>query len=278
MKEMSDAFNTAWKIAKADTGMWDEIYADLYEKLGGRGRGKTDNTGGLPGYKSVPLDFMPTDVAMKILNQNILRGEPNIVQAQPELEYALNQQPQGRTPLEEFRVNSTGDHGNTVESLIESIMENGYRLDDKASNDFVVPNFRFDGKGNVEQWEGRHRTQALSEMGAPYIPSAGIGQWNVDPTKFMPKAIKNPFNKINPIFTGDESQYSASAYFGPDKHRYQTPPSWIFNQELVPGMGRLLPVIDEKQISDEEMTRHTGGLGRMHEWVKNPEWSVIHDE
>lgn len=55
------AFDTAWSLVKADTGMWDEIYADLYEKLGGRGRGKTDNTGGLPGYKSVPLDFIPTN-------------------------------------------------------------------------------------------------------------------------------------------------------------------------------------------------------------------------
>lgn len=259
------AFDTAWDLVKADTGMWDEIYADLYEKLGGRGRGKTDNTGGLPGYKSVPLDFMPTDVAMKILNQNILMGEPNIVQ-----------QPQGRTPLEEFRENSQGDHGNTVESLIESIMENGFRLDDKDSNNYVVPNFRFDYKGNVKQHEGRHRTQALSEMGAPYIPSAGIGSIRLDPSKFMPRAITNPFNKINPIFTGDESQYSAAAYFGPNKARYQTPPSWIFNQELVPGMGRLLPVIDGKPISDEKMTQHIDNVG-MRDWTKNPEWKVFHD-
>ena len=26
------AFDTAWGLVKADTGMWDEIYADLYEK------------------------------------------------------------------------------------------------------------------------------------------------------------------------------------------------------------------------------------------------------
>ena len=257
-------FDRAWALVKADTGMWDEIYADLYEKLGGRGRGKTENIAGLPGYKSVPLDFMPTDVAMKILNQNILMGEPNIVQ-----------QPQGRTPLEEFRENSQGDHGNTVDALIESIMENGFRLEESRSSD-VVPRFRFDHKGNVEQWEGRHRTQALSEMGAPYIPSAGIGEWNIDPTKFMPKGIKNPFNEINPIFSGDESQYSAAGYFGPDKHQYHSPPSWIFNQELVPGMGRLLPIIDGKPISDEEMTQHHG-FGRVYDWMKNPEWKVFHD-
>jgi hypothetical protein len=261
---MKTLFDTAWDLVKADTGMWDEIYADLYEKLGGRGRGKTDNTGG-PGYKGVPLDFMPTDVAMKILNQNILMGEPNIVQ-----------QPQGRTPLEEFRENSQGDHGNTVESLIESIMENGFRLDDKGRYNYVVPNFTFDYNGNVQQLEGRHRTQALFEMGAPYIPSAGRGEWNIDTSKFMPKAIKNPFNKINPIFSVRPSQHSAAAHFGPDKHSYQTPPSWIFDQELVPGMGRLLPVIDGKPISDEKMLQHQNKVG-MNDWVHHPEWKVFHD-
>ena len=30
-----DPFDEAWELVKADTGMWDEIYADLYEKLGG---------------------------------------------------------------------------------------------------------------------------------------------------------------------------------------------------------------------------------------------------
>ena len=113
-------------------------------------------------------------------------------------------------------------------------------------------------------------------MGAPYIPSAGIGEWNIDPTQFMPKGIKNPFNEINPIFSGDESQHSVAAFFGPDKAKYQTPPSWIFNQELVPGMGRLLPVIDGKPISDEEMTRHHR-FGRVYDWAKTPEWKVFHD-
>ena len=243
------AFDTAWDLIKADTGMWDEIYADLYEKLGGRGRGKTDNTGGLPGYKSVPLDFMPTDVAMELLQQHI---EP--------------------TSLKDFRETS-GDKKYTVDDLIESIMEDGFRLDDTKRTNYVVPNFRFDKEGNMEQWEGRHRTQALSEMGAPYIPSFGIGDW---PLRNNVKAIKNPFDKINPIFTGDESQYSAAAYFGPNKARYGTPPSWIFNQELVPGMGRLLPVIDGKPISDEKMTQHMDNVD-MNDWVERPEWKVFHD-
>ena len=114
------------------------------------------------------------------------------------------------------------------------------RKDGKIFNLEVV-----DKEGNIIQWEGRHRTQALSEMGAPYIPSFGIGR---SPLGSNARAIGNPFDKINPIFTGDESQYSAAAYFGPNKATYETPPSWIFNQELVPGMGRLLPVIDGKQI------------------------------
>lgn len=244
------AFDTAWGLVKADTGMWDEIYADLYEKLGGRGRGKTDNSGGSPGYKSVPLDFIPTNLGVELLQQHI-----------------------APTSLKDWRETS-GDNGYTVDDLKESIMEDGFRLDDKKQTNYVVPMFGFDPKGNVVQWEGRHRTQALSEMGAPYIPSAGIGKWShhINPKK----RIKNPFNEINPIFTGDESQHSVAAFFGPDKGKYQTPPSWIFNQELVPGMGRLLPVIDGKPISDEEMTRHHR-FGRVYDWAKTPEWKVFHD-
>ena len=246
------AFDTAWDLVKADTGMWDEIYADLYEKLGGRGRGKTDNTGGLPGYKGVPLDFIPTNLGMELLQQHIA--------------------PRRLNTLKDFRETS-GDKGYTVDDLKESIMEDGFRLDDRKQTNYVVPNFRFDKEGNIIQWEGRHRTQALSEMGAPYIPSFGIGR---SPLGSNARAIGNPFDKINPIFTGDESQYSAAAYFGPNKAIYETPPSWIFNQELVPGMGRLLPVIDGKQISDEEMTQHIDKVG-MSDWVKNPEWKVFHD-
>lgn len=170
-------------------------------------------------------------------------------------------------------------------------MEDGFRLDDTKRTNYVVPNFRFDKEGNIKQWEGRHRTQALSEMGAPYIPSFGIGHLPLrrpgndfdtygrvftNPDKLHTQAIENPFDKINPIFTGDESQYSAAAYFGPNKARYETPPSWIFNQELVPGMGRLLPVIDGKPISDEKMTQHIDKVG-MRDWVDSPEWKVFHD-
>ena len=113
------AFDTAWDLVKADTGMWDEIYADLYEKLGGRGRGKTDNSGGSPGYKSVPLDFIPTNLGMELLQQHIA--------------------PRRLNTLKDFRETS-GDKGYTVDDLIESIMEDGFRLDDRKQTNYVVPN------------------------------------------------------------------------------------------------------------------------------------------
>ena len=50
---MSDAFDTAWEIAKADTGMWDEIYAPLYDVFGGERGRNTDK-------HAFPLDFIQT--------------------------------------------------------------------------------------------------------------------------------------------------------------------------------------------------------------------------
>ena len=46
------AFDHAWDLLKVDTGMWDEIYAPLYELFGGRGNN--------PYPKAIPLDFMQT--------------------------------------------------------------------------------------------------------------------------------------------------------------------------------------------------------------------------
>jgi len=52
------AFDAAWdSIVKIDEGMWEEIYAPLYEVLGGRGKNRSHyaNT-------ASPLDFIPTEL------------------------------------------------------------------------------------------------------------------------------------------------------------------------------------------------------------------------
>ena len=93
------AFDQAWAVVKADTGMWDEIYAPLYEQLGGRGSG--------PSSESLPaLDFLPTNVAMEMLTRNLM---PHSLRDLPE----------------------KGDGGFSVEQLKERIMDEGFRIPDE---------------------------------------------------------------------------------------------------------------------------------------------------
>ena len=52
------AFERAWdSIVKIDEGMWEEIYAPLYEVLGGRGKNPLRHAN-----SSSPLDFVPTEM------------------------------------------------------------------------------------------------------------------------------------------------------------------------------------------------------------------------
>ena len=255
------AFDEAWAVVKADTGMWDEIYAPLYEQLGGRGSG--------PSSERLPaLDFLPTNVAMEKHTRHLSQGEPMIFDddAEKHLEY--------------LRGSSKGDHGFAVEQLKERIMDEGFRIPDKimsGRSQFVLPNFAFDDEGHMRQYEGRHRTLALHELGAPYIPSFGRGQAS---RLYSSERIAPPW-KVNPIFRDPKlSEYSAAAYYGPDKGRYSAPPSWIFDQEIVPGMGKLSPTIGGKTIPLKDMINHIHHSDKldMDEWVNRPEWSVIHDD
>lgn len=246
------AFDRAWAVVKADTGMWDEIYAPLYEQLGGRGSG--------PSSERLPaLDFLPTNVAMEMLTEH-LRGPEKTTD---------------RTPLELPR---TGNHDHSVEQLKDLIMDEGFRINPRHAPD-VVPNFMFDDKGLIRQYEGRHRLTALHELGAPYVPSAGTGSLIGLPER---GSVIAPW-KLNQIYHDTDeylpSQYSAAAYYGPDKGRYPVPPSWIFDQEIVPGMGKLIPTIGGKPIPREDMINHIHDTKLdMDEWVHQPEWSVFHDD
>ena len=246
------AFDRAWAVVKADTGMWDEIYAPLYEQLAGRGSG--------PSSERLPaLDFLPTNVAMEMLTEH-LRGYGE-----------ETRQPMRGLPR-------TGNHGHSVEQLKDIIMDEGFRINPRHAPD-VVPNFIFDDKGVMQQWEGRHRLRALHELGAPYVPSAGRGQRTHLPER---GSVIAPW-KLNQVYHDTDeylpSQYSAASYYGPDKGRYPTPPSWIFDQEIVPGMGKLSPTIGGKPISRENMINHIHHTELdMDEWVVHPEWSVVHDD
>ena len=266
-------FDQAWAIVKADTGMWDEIYAPLHEQLVGRGLAKP--SGGVP-----DLDFLPTSVAMDVLNSHIKAQSVGRDSSDLTPELATELQDNLRESIRE----QPGDQGFNVDDVKQSILEHGFRIPNLRATRNVIPNFSFDDFGRMKQGEGRHRTMALHELGAPYIPSFGSGRYNHNPA-YLFGGFKPPY-EINPIYSRKDkdgytpSQYSAVAYYGPDKGKYPVPPSFAFNQELVPGMGRLVPVIGGERISDEEMTTHIGYTPdrRMEDWVRNPEWAITHDD
>lgn len=234
---MSDMFEKAWEIAKADTGMVDEIYAPLYEQLGGRGKASKRDI--------LPLDFIPTSLAMEML-----------IQADGKHMDAVR--------------HNTGSDGFNVDELKERILEHGFTIPKKRRTfSHSIPQFDFDLEGRMSRGEGRHRTLALHELGMPYIPSIGRGS----PRFYSPERTIKPYN-LNPIYN-NAHPHSAAEHLG-DRGQ-PSPPSYIFNQELIPGMGRLIPTIDKKPVPDEEMRIHRN-KGRMDDWFNKPEWSVIYDE
>lgn len=269
------AFDQAWdSILKIDEGMWEEIYAPLYEVLGGRGKNPLRHAN-----SSSPLDFVPTEML------------------------SPNRHYQGGLP------SSFGRGDAYVEMLMESIMEHGmlgrdsdwwvYGSDEKEGLDAkALGKKRYDetaaGKraiGNVAipqlhftpaGWgigEGNHRTEALRRMGAPYIPaymvSAGWGarfagknpDYRYDPNMIYGEDMMHlmgldsenyalyphiadydsdddfDFNAFdmrrNESHINATEGYGIPASFG--RRRDAVPPSFFFGRELVPGMGRLVP-------------------------------------
>ena len=134
---MIRAFDQAFALLKADTGMWDEIYAPLLAQTGGMGeRQRAWNI----------IDWMPSDVVVD--NIKGISGDylDNLYNAD---------KPEGK-----------GDDQWSVEQLMESILEHGFQY--KPGSIPLDPSFRFDDKG-MEQYEGRHRALALDKLGAPYL-------------------------------------------------------------------------------------------------------------
>jgi len=311
------AFDAAWdSIVKIDEGMWEEIYAPLYEVLGGRGKNRSHyaNT-------ASPLDFIPTELLP------------------PSRHW------QGDSP------SSFDRREGYVEELMESIMEHGmlgsgsdwwkYSGDkspndareryekvasgESAVGDVAIPSLEFTPGG----WgigEGNHRTEALRRMGAPYIPayfksggSRRIGgenpQYRYDPdmiygedmARLMGLDSENYalYPHIADYDSNDDFDFSAfdfrrdehhnnitgayglPASFG--KRRDAVPPSFFFGRELVPGMGRMVPnlpdgltaqdiPLEEIQQYDTSWKKANDPTGAFTDFFRNRDWKVIHDD
>jgi len=275
---MIRAFDQAFALLKADTGMWDEIYAPLYQVLGGRGQNtyKYANMGS-------PLDFMQTkDI--------------------PPFRHFGGKEPNQDAYIEE---------------LMESILEHGMlgRNSDwwKWENDegpekgharFDASQAGLDQVGNVAipslgyeptGWnvaEGNHRLAALRRLGAPYVPAyTSSSGWRE----------KKPYSADLPIgpnmrrwmgldsekgYDNAYSGYGIGASVG--RRGMPIPPSFFFEQELVPGMGRLVPDLpNAPQPLLPQLPRHLTAADMpleevrgepFGEWQNYPKWKVIHDE
>tara|TARA_R110000737_G_scaffold251827_1_gene261429 strand:- start:4 stop:741 length:738 start_codon:yes stop_codon:yes gene_type:complete len=245
---MSDAFDTAWEIAKADTGMWDEIYANLLAQ--------TTGMGDLP---SAPhfTDFVPTKIAREIIPPN-------------ENNSFLN--PEGQNDedyLEELKRN-TGDHGWSVDRLADSIMEEGFDINhfiDRTGR--MDPSFNANQKG-LEAFEGRHRTLALDKLGAPYVPFSGKYDGHIEGRHKHPYSISPKFERDTKLVSngGKASPWSLGGYLR--RGRLELPLSYMYGREMVPGMGRLLPDVEDKNMNQEKHSITD-------KWFKTPSWKRVYD-
>ena len=172
------AFDAAWEVAKADTGMWDEIYAPLLAQ--------TTGMGDLDAAKFF-TDFVPTDFAVSTIP--------------PTNDSFLNPRELGAEEYLEVLRRNIGDHGYDVDSLAESIMEEGYNPDR-----FIQRTGRMDPSFEVNQsglnaYEGRHRLLALDKLGAPYVPFAGSFVNSVRTNHDHPFPISPKFNRDTVLFS-----------------------------------------------------------------------------
>ena len=265
------AFDTAWdSIVKIDEGMWEEIYAPLLAQ-----------TTGMGDLDSAPFasDFVPTRIAMDNIRARV--DEKQVDEFMDELHQ------------------NRGDHGFDVDRLAQSILEEGFnpflpptmvqgkmRTQGWNRSGRPDPTFEF-GKDRMQQFEGNHRLLALAKLGAPYVPYMGLKNHYVD------RQYNTPFSNPHPYAFGEEYMhmaenrmpYSLGAYI--DRGHIPVPPSYLYGRELVPGMGRLLPV-NAKTGEPMDMLSHLDEGVRIDEndwsagtenrqWKKNPSWRRVFD-
>ena len=270
------AFDQAFALLKIDEGMWEEIYAPLYQLFGGRG----DN----PYPKAIPLDFMQT------------KDLP------PERHY------QSVAPFDPEKNQLFGNKDNPhIEELMESIMEHG--MLGRGSPFWDGDTHEYDsyvaGKGNPgnqsipeigyskysdEGWnisEGNHRVAALRHLGAPYIPvyasSSGWGRMKPYTTELPMGSNMRRWMGLNEEDPDSLDDYGITASLG--RRSMPVPPSFMFGQELVPGMGKLIPDVENWEQMPLNETRGRDGHwgkandpgGRFRDWQNNPKWKVEHD-
>ena len=248
------AFDTAWAIAKADTGMWDEIYAPLLSQTTGMGELSSAHHF---------TDFVPTNFARQLIYPGLNNS-------------FLNSNKLNEKDYIEALMENKGDDGWDVERLMESILESGF--DPKTSlnrRSRIDPSFQA-GERGIEAYEGRHRLLALDKLGAPYVPYVGYFGDHYADTHEHPYSFGREFEATRtPSVGGEASPWSIGGQLRAGK--LAIPPSFMYGREMVSGMGRLLPVNDDGtplNVIDE--IRSINDKWREPD-EKGPSWKVIYD-
>lgn len=100
----------------------------------------------------------------------------------------------------------------------------------------IDPSFEVNPHG-VDMYEGNHRLLALNALGAPYVPFMGRGRTHMrNPTPHKMPVSQEVLN----LLWGEHESFSLADYMTSGSP--QIPPSWLYGREMVPGMGRLVPV------------------------------------
>ena len=266
---MSSAFEQAFSLLKIDEGMWEEIYAPLRQQTTGMGE-----------LDAAPFasDFVPTEFALENIRRRVDQKETE------EFMDKLHQ--------------NTGDHGFDVDSLEQSILEEGFnpylppimrggkeRKQGWAYSGRPDPTFEF-GNDRIEQFEGNHRLLALARLGAPYVPYMGLHNHYVDRYDDFGREHPHPFGREYKQMKDQSKPYSLANYIA--RGHIPVPPSYLYGREMVPGMGRLLPVnarsgmpmdmvshLDEGVRIDEN--NWTAGTENR-QWKRKPSWRVHYDD
>jgi len=231
-----EAMEFAWQLLKIDEGMWEEIYAPLLAQTTGMGK---------LNHAKYTSDFVPTQLAI----DNIIAGRPKRDSNWNYTEESKKRGGDGLNTDENWIAHlrrDKGDHGFDVDTLAQSILEEGFNPLKEGEgwnrSGREDPTFEFNRHG-MSQFEGRHRLLALDKLGAPYVPYMGMQNRFVDQEMVdRGSALKHPFplGEEYKQVSLKKDPYSLGDYIG--RGQISVPPSYLYGREMVPGMGRLLPM------------------------------------
>jgi len=277
------AFNTAWDLLKIDEGMWEEIYAPMLNETTGMGNLESAR---------FASDFVPTQIAL----DNLKAGRPKRGDNWNYMHESKRRGGDGLNTDENWiahLMRDKGDHSFDVDTLAQSILEEGFkpiRPSIEGNEQGWLrsgrpdPTFEFNRHGTA-QHEGRHRILALDKLGAPYIPYMGIQNRFVDQQMIdYGSARKHPYPLGEEYMQMNDNHkgYSLGDYI--NRGDIFVPPSYLYGREMVPGMGRLLPVNPQ---TGEPMNmldhmddgwREDSDFNYIRAWKEKPSWKQVFDE